>query len=781
MNGIRFYVLCSILFIFTANVAIAQTLSSSQSRQGSFEKAQKRVAGQSILGQTLEAIGYVVAPGVVVMPTVRGEVGYDENPDKLFGGEDSSVFLGDQNLAVGIVRGKAATVVSLKGQGVLYPELDPDSRWDGGISVDTVYGGIDNMLISAGAFYYRDEISFSPQDSVGVYGELKFHRDQLEGFIRTRIQQLRYLEDVPVSTAIAPAQRPFYRNGEFDALRSEISAGALVDLQNRFGLYGEIGGAIVDYTDQRIENQIDRDGDDLFAITGLRIAFSPALVADIGVRWNRRDTEDATIGSYSSEGFDGRLGWTPHPWLSVVAEVDRKIAEPSAAFSVLSDVLTYSLNANVPIGLMLDLSFGANHIRTNEIGDSSKFLETNGFGQIIKHLGRGRSVYASLLFQRYEEDASDQKYTRWKGGIGYTIRFGAEDEEFLAARRQFLGARYGHQALQLDVGYARMHLPDFKMLTYVEPAAGPGLEDVAVGKQTNHDGQVDGIRISVAVNNFASYERENGPHLNFNAKGFYERLQDKQVTRCNFTLTTDCYYININDFDPNNLNNTDEFGTWETWTRRDVDHWGVAVEAGLGRTIVQGSLKDEVVVTKPSPWRFGLAMRGLREDIELFAFDTSVPDPIVYDEDLDTRYYGAYVGLQRTVDLGRGFRLDLSAEIGAYGAHTEYEGNYLGFIPVGVGVFVTETGYLELEKTTGAIIGDVSLALHKDMSWGNLVLTAEAGYYSYVPVVRHNDNDVDAGGVAPFGVIGQNVGTSLDSDDMFHYSLGARLTIPFVK
>ena len=222
MNRIRSFVLCSILFIITANVAIAQTLSSSQSRQGSFEKAQKRVAGQSILGQTLEAIGYVVAPGVVVMPTVRGEVGYDENPDKLFGGEDSSVFLGDQNLAVGIVRGKAATVVSLKGQGVLYPELDPDSRWDGGISVDTVYGGIDNMLISAGAFYYRDEISFSPQDSVGAYGELKFNRDRLEGFFRTRIQQLRYLEDVPVSTAIAPAQRPFYRNGEFDALREKF-------------------------------------------------------------------------------------------------------------------------------------------------------------------------------------------------------------------------------------------------------------------------------------------------------------------------------------------------------------------------------------------------------------------------------------------------------------------------------------------------------------------------------------------------------------------------------
>ena len=79
-----------------------------------------------------------------------------------------------------------------------------------------------------------------------------------------------------------------------------------------------------------------------------------------------------------------------------------------------------------------------------------------------------------------------------------------------------------------------------------------------------------------------------------------------------YSLTTDCAIVNIVDFDPNNENNTGPFGNLNVKASRDVDYYGVAIDARLGDW-AGGGLKDGPLAGVLSPLKLGVAVRGLNK------------------------------------------------------------------------------------------------------------------------------------------------------------------------
>ncbi|MGH1418394.1 MAG: outer membrane beta-barrel protein [Hyphomicrobiaceae bacterium] len=768
------------LAIITLATTLVATSASAQTRpigQQPFGESAKLLKGKSA-GDFSGAVGFTVAPGVIVTPTAYFEVGHDSNPDQSFTPVNAAFGRTGTGLSLTKIGRDGAANVTASGSWLgLDDETIRDNRLQGRVAANGVYALMPGLTISAGGFVEHDEIDSIEDDVAAAFTELTYSDDYTTAFVRARIIDVQYLTDTPAPAGTPPLLIPLFNISNFDAQRREISAGILLGNNKPVAPYIEGAVAKVDYTDQRLEALIDRDADDYHVKGGLRVTVSPSLQADIGWRFNRRELDDTTIRGFSSSYFDGSIRWTPSPFFSAYVTIDRIIDEPSTLIGRLGDVKGHEAGLTYIPADRFKLTTSARRELIEEIGSNTLFRRRLLFSELTYDMSRFTQLYTALGYEIVEEDRSDLEYDRFRIGVGARIRLGErQDGEDLFGDRSKLFARPssfhlpGGAELRTSVGYSRLDLASTNMTTLISGV----FFDQAVTQLEDHSGEFDGVRTDVELRKMARHQFGSGHSLTFGAGAFYAFYDETETSSCTFGLTTDCAFVNIDDFDRTRENNTGPFGVLETTTGRRVHHWGLSLDAKLGR-MHGGSFKDDPVL-RESPLKTGLAFRAINQDIRLFAIDRSVPDPVDYREDLNTYYYGGFVGVDHTFQLQNGFSLQVDAEAGVYYAHTDYEGRYVAFIPIGGTRFVVEQGGIDDGDNETAFIGSVRLDLMKQFSWGRLGAFGEAEYLSYTPRVRYNNND-EAGG-SPFGIQGTQVGTELDSQDAFAYTFGVSATLP---
>ncbi len=298
-------------------------------------------------------------------------------------------------------------------------------------------------------------------------------------------------------------------------------------------------------------------------------------------------------------------------------------------------------------------------------------------------------------------------------------------------------------------------------------------------------GRVDGNRLDVGLDHIP-FGMVSGQHWAFGVKGFYADLTASNDGACDAVPPPGgqlCIFLPL--YDPDALIQGDFAGSnvsqWEIHTDRKVNNWGVAVEAQPFADRLVGSLKDEPRhVLDQSPWRLGLAVKGIDETVNLSAFDTATDDPVSLNERINTAYYGAYVGFVQEARLGQGLAISVNGEIGLYYAKTDFNGTYhasdaaggLGF----GGALQEINQTLSLSQSKAAAIASLKATLTKDLGAFKFGVSAQGDWYSYVPDVHYNNSDHTPN--PNLDLIGTNDGTSLGSAQALGYTLAGRVTIP---
>jgi len=176
-----------------------------------------------------------------------------------------------------------------------------------------------------------------------------------------------------------------------------------------------------------------------------------------------------------------------------------------------------------------------------------------------------------------------------------------------------------------------------------------------------------------------------------------------------------------------------------THTSRDVDYWGGAAEvklwSGQPVEVRPNLLRNDYMIV-------GADVRGIDQNNDLNGHSggTSV---FKYQEDLNTTYYGGYIGFGGEYSFGflgvgglwerLGLRSYYSARAGLYDANTDYNGKFaFGFTPIG--------SKLSISDDELAFIGSVSFETRKQLGpRTSLSLWTDYEYISSVPKLRYAD------------------------------------------
>lgn len=276
----------------------------------------------------------------------------------------------------------------------------------------------------------------------------------------------------------------------------------------------------------------------------------------------------------------------------------------------------------------------------------------------------------------------------------------------------------------------------------------------------------------------ASIEAPIGVGKTLSLNGFWANIDDKDTARCDHSATTQCVINSLVDAPGINNNNGTLAGeSIVSSAERDVDQWGVSLEAK--RQLYPGISG----VTQAPPRRYvslGADVRGIDQDLDVDLRFLNAPagiGPVTYSEDLDTRYYGAYAAwggdVRPFLFKGMWERLGLQSSFqlrgGIYYADTDYSGR---IVDPTQGIGLGPNSSLNLSDDDVAFIGGLVLETKKRIGHrATLSLKSEYEYYSYVPDMAYNQVDVSA--TRPGG----QVGTVINDDDAFSLRSSLRLTI----
>lgn len=771
MRTLKLTLSTALVTVLLGSPAIAQGIARTPNE--TFERTAETLKGKTN-DASRNVVGYAITPGLIFTPSFYSELGNDSNPDEAPNGEGSGFTRSGASFSLTRIAEKFLADLTASGSFMkLFNGDIRDDRWEGQVAANAVYTVAPGLSIAAGGVLGQDEIELIKERIAGAFAEVNYSNDHVTAFVRGRYIDVDYLNTTPAPFGTPLALVPLFDTANFEAERQQLHGGLLIGNKRAVALYGEASAARIDYDNQLLESVIDRDADDYYAKTGLRLTLSPYLQTDLGWRWNRRELQ-ASGFEYESDYFDAAVRWTPSQYFSLTATIDRTIEEPSGAFATLADVKSYALKMSWRATNRHGLAFSAAQDTIREVGDNLLYRRAKLAGEATYDMSETLQVYLTGHYEKVEEDRNDVEYDQLRVSLGVRMVLGEGVDRFAYGTADDLPTHYFlpyGSKVEVSKSYAWLDLPQTRMTTVV----GGAFFDEAQGQLVDHDGQVEGWKGQIRLKDVAEYDFENGRWLSFSAGAFYGQYVGEQVTRCEFTLTTDCLYTNIVDFDPDNENNTGPFGVFLTNAEREVHHWGVSGEVRFGHWSA-GSLKDDAGYRDLSPVKLGVAVRGLSQDFRLHALDLSVPDPVDYREDLDTDYYGAYIGFEREFALRDDLTLSIDASAGAYYAHTDYEGRYVAYIPIGGNNYILERGAVDLAEEKAAYIANLRLDLKHSTSMGDFGVFGEVEYLSYVPNVLLN-NDDQAGGT-PFGVVGSQVGTSLGSEDALGYALGASLSIP---
>lgn len=760
--------LCLIAALLTIEPASAQTLVTQ--KQDSYENAQKKASVKRIQAQELNSVGYQLFDNYLIAPELSVEGGYDSNFDEYIDPQGSGYGLVDGAVLFGFIKEDKAVTLQLKSAYSNYGSLNPEDRWYGSATLSTYYLLNQNLEYSSSTFYFRDEETFTNSETYSSASRLDFNSETIFAYLATLSYKQRYINDRQDLSSVALADRLFFRNRSFNIERQQVEGGGLIMRDQPVGIYGKAGVGVSNYTDQPDETRLNRDADEFWLAAGFQFNLSPYLVAELGWRFNRRNLDDLAFRNYDSDGFDAKVTWAPNELFKVIYEADSFIDEPSATFSYLADVRRHQLTISMRPSIRSQLDLYAAHEHRREIGSNLVYEEEKLGLDFAYYHTSNRQFYVTALYEETTEGCFCTDYNRFKLGVGYKINFvrtpGELEEERLLLPEILPSARL----IETRIGYSKLYLPETEMITFTNAA-----HNQALSRGEDHDGEVDGARVDVSAPGFAAIDLTSnnpiwgigGRNLSFNIAGFYGRLSDDQTTICNSTdIVGNCAYFSIFDSNTANPNVTTSGSNFITNTDREVDHWGVSLEAQVNRS-------SDPADRENSLFRLGLAVRAIQQETSLFALDQIDAEQIDYSENLDTFYYGAYIALDRTLDLGNRFSLKLNAEAGAYYADTSYKSHFNAFYGCGCATAI-DTSVEKLSDQDFSFIGALRVELNKHVAWGTLGLFAEGEYYSYAPKVLFNNVDLSGGST----IAGFQDGTVLGDDEAFSFTLGGRVSVP---
>lgn len=276
-----------------------------------------------------------------------------------------------------------------------------------------------------------------------------------------------------------------------------------------------------------------------------------------------------------------------------------------------------------------------------------------------------------------------------------------------------------------------------------------------------------------------SITRAFGGNQALSLSGFWSEITSEHSERCIAQTNQGCLWYPLTDNPAaNQANGVGPGRSISSYGQRQVDHWGVSLETQWH------SMPDVMGVTQAPPRRtfaIGADIRGIDQVLSGdIALDQPLAGrgPVKYSEDLDTRYYGAYLAWGRDYTLpflssvtgGLGLQSSFLLRGGVYFAETEYEGQIIDQTTLGSNISSSQS----LSDDETAYILGLVLQTRKPLGRrAMLSLKSEYEYYSYVPKMAYNTVDAPAIPVSA----GRQNGTVLGDDDAFSMRTSLRLTI----
>ena len=341
-----------------------------------------------------------------------------------------------------------------------------------------------------------------------------------------------------------------------------------------------------------------------------------------------------------------------------------------------------------------------------------------------------------------------------------------------AQTKDMATSQAGGLAISAGVGWHYIDLPETKFTLLLERPEDDGT-DVTIKKFTDHDGDFNGYRFDGAVDGLMTLNSLGMP-VTLGVKGFYAEVDSSKSLVCDGIQDNgvDCGTSFL--FDPSPVfNNKGDAAGLDSRTRRKVYHWGVAAEGKTEATEMYGAQVQ---------LKGGAAYRTFDQSLHLSNVEVGfVPgaggENSIYNEDLDTDYWGAYVGLIKTFPLFQGVNLVMDGEAGVYYAQTDYSGrlsyNYsINTTPPNPRQFDQA---LSLSDDDVAFIGALNAQIDTDIGFGTASLFALGEYYSSAPRMVYADADTNTQGIPAGGIVQK---TEIKDDDAWTVTLGGRVTVP---
>lgn len=327
-----------------------------------------------------------------------------------------------------------------------------------------------------------------------------------------------------------------------------------------------------------------------------------------------------------------------------------------------------------------------------------------------------------------------------------------------ALAQEPVGANFGNTTVTIGGGTAVIDLPDVKFTTQFNENT---------GTFANKFKDSDDIFDDLGYNINGSIATPINGNQQAVLSGFFAEVEDDDSATCSSPASgaATCNWVNI-DGSGTNGNIADSGLSTVVNSDREVTFWGASLESRwLSGPAISG------VTRAPSAKYFGVAadIRGIDQDLSLRTTNPGNAVVSTYNEELDTRYYGAYLaygGDYKPFLFGGlwdswGLQSSFQARAGVYYADADYSGRMAGVV----------TGALNLSEEDVAFIGGLSLITSKQISpRASLSLRSDYEYYSWVPDMEYANN-------APGNFTGPNTRTRIDDDDAFTMRTSLRLTI----
>ncbi len=371
--------------------------------------------------------GHVVAnvwnTTITIDPFAGAEAGYDSNPDQRRDGKGSIYEMGQVGAKLsGRRRDTELYNAYVRGRFYEFNDLDNPHRYDIDVALGTRIDLSPANVLKFGTSFYRDAISLQSADIYRTFAELIHEGAEYQVRVNAHSHTELSLKNPPMPPGITQDVFDTTRNAAFDFSKNGATISLLTFRNATISPFLIASLADVYYMNQSPRALLDRDADDMYAVLGLRMRMMSSLVLDVGGRVNRREFAQDGMDDFTRGFLDARLTWYVSPTFTLRGIVERQIKEPSTAFGLADDVITYEVSAQKVDGPWAYFA-RAYFDQVRPIGEHYTFDKYNWSAGISYQISPTVELYANYAGKLVKEQVEDETYTRHQIGAGVRAKF----------------------------------------------------------------------------------------------------------------------------------------------------------------------------------------------------------------------------------------------------------------------------------------------------------------------------------------------------------------------